>query len=105
MRTCSPNHSPLTILDEKLRADPSRVVLRPFHLAWQSSVPEPSRAAQLVADVAALSEADAEAELALIWMDFPSAIGRSARSSMSGMPRSPRTPGLSGAGFHLPSSG
>ena len=70
MRTCSPNHSPLTLLDEKLRADPSRVVLRPFHLAWQSSVPEPSRTAQLVADIAALSEADAEAELALIWMDF-----------------------------------
>ena len=70
MRTCSPSHSPLNILDEKLRADPSRVVLRPFYLAWQSSVPETSRAAQLVADIGALSEAEAEAELATIWLDF-----------------------------------
>jgi hypothetical protein len=26
----------LKILDERLHADPSRVVLRPFHLGWQA---------------------------------------------------------------------
>src|SRR3546814_5379077 len=50
MLICRPDQSPLHILNEKLSADPARVVLRPFHLAWASNVPEPSRAAQLVAD-------------------------------------------------------
>jgi len=61
---------PLHILDQKLRADPSRVVLRPFHLAWKSNVDEPSRAAQLVADISSLSEEEAEFELQLIRQDF-----------------------------------
>nr|WP_283773384.1 glycoside hydrolase family 130 protein [Altererythrobacter sp. KTW20L] len=44
--------------------------MRPFHLAWQESVAEMSRAQQLVADISALSEDDAEAELGLICKDF-----------------------------------
>jgi len=70
MLICRPEASPLHILREKLTADPSRVVLRPFHLAWQSSVAEPSRAAQLVADILGLDEDQAELELGLIWKDF-----------------------------------
>src|SRR3546814_18002443 len=50
MLICRPDQSPLHILNEKLSADTARVVLRPFHLAWASNVPAPSRAAQLVAD-------------------------------------------------------
>ena len=70
MLICRPEQSPLRILHEKLSADPSRVVLRPFHLAWQSNVSEPPRAAQLVADVLGLDEDQAELELGLIWKDF-----------------------------------
>ena len=70
MLICRPEQSPLTILHEKLTADPSRVVLRPFHLAWKSNVSEPPRAAQLVSDVLSLDEDQAELELGLIWKDF-----------------------------------
>ncbi|QCB55735.1 glycosidase [Sphingopyxis sp. PAMC25046] len=70
MLICRPEQSPLEILGEKLTADPSRVVLRPFHLAWQSNVSEPSRAAQLVADILAMGDDQAELELGLIWKDF-----------------------------------
>lgn len=70
MLICRPDQSPLHILNEKLSADPARVVLRPFHLAWASNVSEPPRAAQLVADVVALDEDQAELELGLIWKDF-----------------------------------
>jgi predicted GH43/DUF377 family glycosyl hydrolase len=70
MLICRPEQSPLKLLHEKLRADPTRVVLRPFHLAWASNVSEPPRAAQLVADIAALDEDQAELELGLIWKDF-----------------------------------
>ncbi|APW73724.1 glycosidase [Sphingopyxis sp. MG] len=70
MLICRPDQSPLHILDEKLNADPSRVVLRPFHLAWQASVSEPSRAAQLVSDILTLDDDQAEAELDIVWQDF-----------------------------------
>src|SRR3546814_18601551 len=70
MLNCRPDQTPLRILGEKLTADPSRVVLRPFHLAWQSSVSEPSRSAQLVGDLLRLDEDQAELELGLIWKDF-----------------------------------
>jgi predicted GH43/DUF377 family glycosyl hydrolase len=70
MLDCRPDQSPLRILGEKLSADPSRVVLRPFHLAWQASVSEPSRAAQLVDDILRLSDDQAEVELDLVWKDF-----------------------------------
>jgi predicted GH43/DUF377 family glycosyl hydrolase len=70
MLNCRPDQSPLRILGEKLSADPSRVVLRPFHLAWQASVSEPSRAAQLVDDILRLDTDQAELELDLVWKDF-----------------------------------
>ncbi|ALH79858.1 glycoside hydrolase family 130 protein [Sphingopyxis macrogoltabida] len=70
MLICRPEQSPLKILDEKLTADPGRVVLRPFHLAWQSNVSEPPRAAQLVSDILGLDDDQAELELGLIWKDF-----------------------------------
>ncbi|WP_419964927.1 glycoside hydrolase family 130 protein [Sphingopyxis granuli] len=45
-------------------------MLRPFHLAWQASVSEPSRAAQLVSDILTLDDDQAEAELDIVWQDF-----------------------------------
>jgi predicted GH43/DUF377 family glycosyl hydrolase len=70
MLNCRTSQSPLRILGEKLTADPSRVVLRPFHLAWQTSVSEPSRAVQLVHDILRLDDEQAELELDLVWKDF-----------------------------------
>ena len=62
--------SPLRILDERLHADPSRVVLRPFHLGWQSRSAPNNRAMRLVEDVAALEEARAEDEYIRVLRDF-----------------------------------
>src|SRR5690606_4493064 len=70
MLNCRPDQTPLRILREKLTADPSRVVLRPFHLAWQESVAETSRAALLVRDILGLDEDQAEMELDTVWKDF-----------------------------------
>lgn len=61
---------PLVIHPLKLRADPSRVVIRPFHLGWQATSSSSSRAGRLVADVLALSEEDVEREYAAILSDF-----------------------------------
>lgn len=62
--------SPLRILETRLHADPSRVVLRPFHLGWSSQNAPSERAERLVADVAALSERRAAAEYKRVMRDF-----------------------------------
>lgn len=64
------SQTPLRILDTRLRADPSRVVLRPFHLGWQSPGAPPDRAHRLVADVLALSAERAKSEYEAILIDF-----------------------------------
>ncbi|WP_241461644.1 glycoside hydrolase family 130 protein [Aurantiacibacter luteus] len=61
---------PLHIHDLRLHADPSRVVLRPFHLGWQARNAEGSRAMRLVRDVARLSEAEVDAEYRKVLADF-----------------------------------
>jgi predicted GH43/DUF377 family glycosyl hydrolase len=60
----------LDIYDLKLTADPRQVVLRPFHLSWQGNSAEPSRAQRLVEDVLELDEAQVEAELRNVMLDF-----------------------------------
>ena len=70
MLTETGSHNTLRILDERLHADPSRVVLRPFHLGWQSGHAEGSRAFRLVRDVIALSPEEAEAEYLRVLHDF-----------------------------------
>jgi predicted GH43/DUF377 family glycosyl hydrolase len=60
----------LHIFDTRLHADPSRVVLRPFHLGWQSQRAHSGRAMRLVEDVAALNEEAAQAEYAKVLSDF-----------------------------------
>ena len=64
------SETPLRILDERLHADPSRVVLRPFHLGWQATTADGSRARKLVEDITSLSEADADEEYAKVLHDF-----------------------------------
>lgn len=62
--------NPLRIFDTRLHADPSRVVLRPFNLGWQSSSAASDRATRLVADIADLSEEQADGEYARVFADF-----------------------------------
>jgi predicted GH43/DUF377 family glycosyl hydrolase len=61
---------PLRILDTRLHADPSRVVLRPFHLGWQAQNAESSRAMKLVEDIAALPETRVRTEYGKVLADF-----------------------------------
>ena len=63
-------NSPLQILEERLHADPSRVVLRPFHLGWQAKNAPGGRALKLVQDIAALSDDQVKAEYARVRRDF-----------------------------------
>ncbi|HET9628219.1 MAG TPA: glycoside hydrolase family 130 protein [Novosphingobium sp.] len=60
----------MQILDVRLHADPSRVVLRPFHLGWQSTTAQGDRAMRLVEDIAGLSERAASAEYRRVLADF-----------------------------------
>jgi predicted GH43/DUF377 family glycosyl hydrolase len=53
----------------RLHADPSRVVVRPFHLAWANGG-APNRSERIVAAVLALTEAETRAQLALVLKDF-----------------------------------
>jgi len=62
--------SPLHILETRLHADPGRVVLRPFHLGWQSTTAQGDRSRRLVEDVAGLSEREASSEYRRVLADF-----------------------------------
>ncbi len=54
----------------RLTADASRVVVRPFHLAWQANGSEPGRAQRLVSAVLALDMVETRSQLALVLADF-----------------------------------
>ncbi len=54
----------------RLHADPGRVVVRPFHLAWQASGPDIDRVRKLVADIIALDPRTVRAELSIVLNDF-----------------------------------
>ncbi len=54
----------------RLHADPGRVVVRPFHLAWQASGPDIDRVRKLVADIIAFDPRTVRAELSVVLNDF-----------------------------------
>ena len=54
----------------RLHADPSRVVVRPFHLAWQASGPDLDRVQKLAQDILALDARTVRAELSVVLRDF-----------------------------------
>ncbi len=58
-------HHPL-----RLKADPSRVVVRPFHIGWQSTNGAPSRTERLVRAVLDMSPGEARAQLETVLKDF-----------------------------------
>ena len=64
--------TPLEVLETRLHADPSRVVLRPFHLGWQARNAPGGRAMRLVEDIAGMSETRAAAEYERVLRDFKS---------------------------------
>lgn len=57
-------------LDQRLTADPSRVVVRPFQLSWQASGHASSRGAKLVSDILGMDEAAVEQSLVDVFRDF-----------------------------------
>ena len=54
----------------RLHADPSRVVVRPFHIAWGGHGGPPNRTERLVAEVLKMSPADARNQLEVVLKDF-----------------------------------
>ncbi len=54
----------------RLKADPSRVVVRPFHLAWQGNHDDPGRAQRLVDQVLSLDDREIGRELKRVVADF-----------------------------------
>ena len=54
----------------RLKADPSRVVVRPFHLAWQGNRSDPGRARRLVDQVLTLSDQEIGRSLQQIMQNF-----------------------------------
>jgi predicted GH43/DUF377 family glycosyl hydrolase len=54
----------------RLHADPARVVVRPFHLAWQASGPDLERVQKLARDILALDARTVRAELSVVLRDF-----------------------------------
>ena len=53
-----------------MRADARRVVVRPFHLAWQAVGTEPSRVRRLIDRIIELPPEDVTTELARVYQDF-----------------------------------
>ena len=62
--------TPFRIFDTRLHADPSRVVLRPFHLGWQARGAESDRALELVEDICELGAQAAAEEYSRVRQDF-----------------------------------
>jgi predicted GH43/DUF377 family glycosyl hydrolase len=54
----------------RLKADPSRVVVRPFHLAWQGNRSDPGRARRLVDQVLTLSDQEIGRQLQHVMANF-----------------------------------
>ncbi|MFY8076921.1 MAG: glycosidase, partial [Sphingorhabdus lacus] len=54
----------------RLHADPSRVVVRPFHLAWQASGPDIERVGKLVGDIIGLDPRTVRSEMGIVLNDF-----------------------------------
>ena len=54
----------------KLHADPSRVVVRPFHIAWASNGTAPSRTERLVTEVMGMTADEASNQLEVVLKDF-----------------------------------
>lgn len=84
----------------RLQADPSRVVVRPFHLAWQAKGTGPSRTERLVKEVLSLDLRTARAELALVQRDFEARHWQTLQVFMTRYAEIERQLGLDGSKIH-----
>ncbi|WP_432653835.1 glycoside hydrolase family 130 protein [Sphingobium nicotianae] len=57
-------------LEQRLTADPARVVVRPFHLSWQAAGLATSRAGRLVSDILDMNDAAVDRALEAVFHDF-----------------------------------
>lgn len=57
-------------LEQRLTADATRVVVRPFHLSWQASGLASSRGAKLVSDILAMDDVAVDLALKDVFHDF-----------------------------------
>lgn len=81
----------------KLHADPSRVVVRPFHIAWQKNGSAPSRTERLVGEVLALTVQQARDELDAVLKDFEARHWQTRRVFMTRYDQIEEMLGLNGA--------
>jgi predicted GH43/DUF377 family glycosyl hydrolase len=83
----------------RLHADPGRVVVRPFHLAWQANGQAPSRAQRLVSTVLAMTPAEARAQLEVVLRDFEARHWQTRRVFMTRYDELEELLGLDGSGI------
>ena len=81
----------------RLHADPSRVVVRPFHIAWGSSGGAPSRTERLVTAVLDMSAAEAREQLEIVLKDFEARHWQTRRVFMTRYDEIEERMGLNGA--------
>ena len=81
----------------RLHADPSRVVVRPFHIAWAAQGGGPSRTERLVAEVLEMSAADARNQLEDVLKDFEARHWQTRRVFMTRYDQIEELLGLNGA--------
>mgnify|MGYP002476715027 FL=1 len=89
----------MEIFDHRLRlhADPSRVVVRPFHLGWQSNGSGVSRSQRLIGEVLEMTEAEASGQLETVLKDFEARHWQTRRVFMTRYDRIAAQHGLDGS--------
>ena len=81
----------------RLQADPSRVVVRPFHIGWMASGPGGSRSERLIKAVLAMTPKEAGDQLELVLRDFEARHWQTRRVFMSRYDVIAATHGLDGS--------
>lgn len=90
---------PIRMFATRLNADPSRVVLRPFHLGWQAQNAPGGRAQKLVDDIVAMSANQTRTEYAKVLRDFKSRHWQTEKMFMERFAEVQRSLGLSASGY------
>ncbi|MFW2852533.1 glycoside hydrolase family 130 protein [Sphingomonas sp. TX0543] len=81
----------------RLHADPSRVVVRPFHLGWQSNGSGVSRSQRLISEVLGMTEREASVQLETVLKDFEARHWQTRRVFMTRYDRIAAQHGLDGS--------
>jgi predicted GH43/DUF377 family glycosyl hydrolase len=81
----------------RLKADPSRVVVRPFHIGWQPNGKAGSRTERLVKEVLQMSPGETRAQLEIVLKDFEARHWQTRRVFMTRYDEIEAMMGLNGA--------